>query len=78
MTTRDNVWPELFEMYFFEHTFTQDTTSFFPGEVSFVLRSPEDEAQFMAETRAGLAAMGEGGLCLGCKPCRYPLCPFGK
>ena len=22
--------------------------------------------------------MGEGGLCLGCKPCRYPLCPFGK
>ena len=58
MTTRDNVWPELFEMYFFEHTFTQDTTSFFPGEVSFVLRSPEDEAQFMAETRAGLAAMG--------------------
>ncbi len=22
--------------------------------------------------------MGEGGLCLGCKPCRYPDCPFGK
>lgn len=22
--------------------------------------------------------MGEGGLCLGCQPCRYPLCPFGK
>lgn len=22
--------------------------------------------------------MGEGGLCLGCKPCRYPACPFGK
>ena len=22
--------------------------------------------------------MGEGGLCLGCDPCRYPLCPFGK
>lgn len=22
--------------------------------------------------------MGEGGLCLGCKPCHYPLCPFGK
>ena len=21
---------------------------------------------------------GEGGLCLGCKPCHYPLCPFGK
>lgn len=29
-------------------------------------------------TKADLAAMGEGGLCLGCKPCRYPLCPFGK
>ena len=29
-------------------------------------------------TRADLAGMGEGGLCLGCKPCRYPLCPFGK
>lgn len=21
--------------------------------------------------------MGEGGLCLGCTPCRYPACPFG-
>ena len=29
-------------------------------------------------TRADIAALGEGGLCLGCKPCRYPLCPFGK
>ena len=29
-------------------------------------------------TRTGIAAMGEGGLCLGCKPCRYPVCPFGK
>ncbi len=29
-------------------------------------------------TRADLAGMGEGGLCLGCKPCRYPLCPFGR
>lgn len=22
--------------------------------------------------------MGEGGLCLGCTPCHYPTCPFGK
>ena len=22
--------------------------------------------------------LGEGGLCLGCKPCHYPACPFGK
>ncbi|WP_295583346.1 molybdopterin-binding protein [uncultured Oscillibacter sp.] len=29
-------------------------------------------------TREDLAALGEGGLCLGCKPCRYPDCPFGK
>ena len=29
-------------------------------------------------TRADIAAMGEGGLCLGCKPCHWPNCPFGK
>lgn len=29
-------------------------------------------------TRADVAAMGEGGLCLGCKPCHWPICPFGK
>ncbi len=29
-------------------------------------------------TRQDIARMGNGGLCLGCKPCRYPLCPFGK
>ena len=29
-------------------------------------------------TRADIAAMGEGGLCLGCKPCHWPVCPFGK
>lgn len=28
--------------------------------------------------RADLTTMGEGGLCLGCKHCQYPLCPFGK
>jgi len=22
--------------------------------------------------------LGEGGLCLGCQPCMYPVCPFGK
>ena len=27
---------------------------------------------------ADFAAMGEGGLCLGCKTCHYPICPFGK
>lgn len=29
-------------------------------------------------THADLASMGEGGLCLGCKPCTYPNCGFGK
>ncbi|NMX24477.1 molybdopterin-binding protein [Dissulfurirhabdus thermomarina] len=29
-------------------------------------------------TRADIAALGHGGFCLGCKPCRYPVCPFGK
>ncbi len=29
-------------------------------------------------TRGDIAALGEGGLCLGCKECHYPICPFGK
>lgn len=29
-------------------------------------------------TRRDFATMGEGGLCLGCKPCTYPNCGFGK
>ena len=29
-------------------------------------------------TAADFAAMGEGGLCLGCKPCHWPNCPFGR
>ena len=29
-------------------------------------------------TREDIGAMGEGGLCLGCTDCRYPVCPFGK
>lgn len=32
----------------------------------------------LSVTRENLASMGEGGLCLGCKPCHYPVCPFGK
>ncbi len=28
--------------------------------------------------REDLAEMGHGGLCLNCKECRYPKCPFGK
>ncbi len=29
-------------------------------------------------TRKDIAEMGHGGLCLNCKVCRYPVCPFGK
>jgi len=29
-------------------------------------------------TRNDLAALGHGGLCLNCDPCRFPRCPFGK
>lgn len=29
-------------------------------------------------TKADFVAYGEGGLCLGCKECTYPHCPFGK
>ncbi len=32
----------------------------------------------MELTRADIAALGEGGLCLGCGECRFPVCPFGK
>ena len=28
--------------------------------------------------RQQIVALGEGGLCLGCKPCHWPDCPFGK
>lgn len=28
--------------------------------------------------RYELAELGHGGLCLNCKECRYPICPFGK
>jgi len=29
-------------------------------------------------SRANIIAFGEGGLCLGCQECHYPICPFGK
>lgn len=28
--------------------------------------------------RKDITRLGHGGLCLNCKPCRYPACPFGK
>lgn len=29
-------------------------------------------------TRRDFTTLGEGGLCLGCEHCHYPICPFGK
>ncbi|MCH3906994.1 MAG: molybdopterin-binding protein [Sphaerochaeta sp.] len=29
-------------------------------------------------TAEDISAMGDGGLCLGCDPCVYPICAFGK
>lgn len=29
-------------------------------------------------TKKDIARMGNGGLCLGCSPCKYPNCSFGK
>jgi hypothetical protein len=29
-------------------------------------------------TKKDFALMGEGGYCLGCAECRYPVCPYGK
>ena len=29
-------------------------------------------------TRTDFTVMGEGGLCLGCRPCHWPDCPFGR
>ena len=29
-------------------------------------------------TKKDMVSYGEGGLCLGCTPCTYPHCPFGK
>lgn len=31
-----------------------------------------------AITKNDIVALGHGGLCLNCKECRYPVCPFGK
>jgi molybdenum cofactor synthesis domain-containing protein len=29
-------------------------------------------------TKDDIAEMGHGGLCMNCRECRYPVCPFGK
>ena len=43
----------------------------------FDLALPRIAAGLRMEKR-DFVRMGEGGLCLGCESCRYPICPFGK
>lgn len=49
----------------------------YAGATVFDLVLPRIAAGVAVE-RKDLVAMGEGGLCLGCKPCHWPDCPFGK
>ncbi len=49
----------------------------FAGATVFDLVLPAVAAG-VSVSRRDIVALGNGGLCLGCKPCTYPLCPFGK
>ena len=47
------------------------------GATVFDLMLPRLAAGVRVE-RKDLIALGEGGLCLSCPDCCYPICPFGK
>ena len=49
----------------------------YAGATVFDLMLPKIAAD-VPVTRADIATLGEGGLCLGCPECHYPVCPFGK
>ena len=49
----------------------------YAGATIFDLALPRIAA-WVEMTRTDFAVMGEGGLCLGCRPCHWPDCPFGK
>ena len=49
----------------------------YAGATVFDLVLPRLAAGVRVE-RKDLIALGEGGLCLGCPECHYPICPFGK
>ena len=49
----------------------------FSGATVFDLVLPKIAAGIRV-TKKNIVKMGNGGLCLGCKECRYPVCPFGK
>lgn len=49
----------------------------FAGATVFDLVLPQVAAGIPV-TRSQIVELGNGGLCLGCKPCHWPNCPFGK
>ena len=49
----------------------------YAGATVFDLVLPKVAAD-VCVTRDEITALGEGGLCLGCGECHYPICPFGK
>ncbi|NLU23690.1 MAG: molybdopterin-binding protein [Clostridiales bacterium] len=49
----------------------------YAGATVFDLVLPKIAADIPVNRR-DLVALGEGGLCLGCDVCHYPICPFGK
>ncbi len=49
----------------------------YAGATIFDLVLPFVAADVPVERRQ-IVTLGEGGLCLGCKPCHWPACPFGK
>lgn len=49
----------------------------FAGATVFDLVLPKIAAGFPV-SREEILRLGEGGLCLGCSPCHWPDCPFGK
>ena len=57
MTIGENVWKEVYEINFAKG-FGTNTTAFFPGEISFLLKNPEEEARFVVESRDDLARWG--------------------
>lgn len=49
----------------------------YAGATIFDLVLPQIAAGVKVE-KQDIVTLGEGGLCLGCKPCHWPNCPFGK
>ena len=49
----------------------------YAGATIFDLVLPRIAAGVEVEKK-DIVTLGEGGLCLGCKPCHWPDCPFGK